>query len=73
MEEYGSVFGQRFGTICQTKFNVESASVVSELHSLGLSNISASCLTKLNRFSFGHGYERSACFYLISQHRQIAE
>ena len=49
MEEYGSVFGQRFGTICQTKFNVESGSVVSELHSLGLSNISASCLTKLSR------------------------
>ena len=34
--------------MCQTKFNVESAPVVSELHSLGLSNISASCLTKLS-------------------------
>ena len=45
-EEYVCLFGQRFDTICQTKLNVESASVVSDLHSFALFNIPASYLTK---------------------------
>ena len=40
-EECVSVFGQRYGTICQPKFNIKSASADRELYPFGFLNAKA--------------------------------